>query len=155
MPFLLIGISKNSVQQLVYCIWCSFGNVFCSSACIGIIILILYPQKIITSLNDTFRESVPQESQNGLGWKGPQRSLVPNPLPWAELLTTKSGARSDCSGPHPTWPFYIPESELQCVIEQGQHFLYMSFKHFHQTLQAFQTLHNCKYGENHIISYQR
>jgi len=50
------------------------------------------------------------ESYNGLDWKDPQRSGS-NPLPWAKLPTTRSGTRSGCPGPHPTWP-WIPLETL-------------------------------------------
>jgi len=41
------------------------------------------------------------ESQNGLGWKGPQSSLSSNPLLCAGSPTTSPG----CSEPHPAWPW--------------------------------------------------
>ena len=33
---------------------------------------------------------------------------VPTPLPQAGLLITRSSTRSDCPGPHPTWPWTLP-----------------------------------------------
>ena len=41
------------------------------------------------------------ESQNGLGWKGPQWSLSFNPPLYAVLPTTRPG----CPEPHPAWPW--------------------------------------------------
>jgi len=37
--------------------------------------------------------------------------LVPTPLPWAGLPTTKSGNRSGCPEPHPAWPWRPPRME--------------------------------------------
>lgn len=47
------------------------------------------------------------ESQNSLGWKGPQRSPNSNPLPWAGTSPTTPG----CSKPHPGWPWALPGME--------------------------------------------
>ena len=44
------------------------------------------------------------ESQNGPGWKGPQRSWSFNPLLCAGSPTTKPG----CPKPHPAWPWMPP-----------------------------------------------
>jgi len=44
------------------------------------------------------------ESQNGLGWKGPQCSSHSNPLLCAGSPTTSPG----CPEPHPAWPWMPP-----------------------------------------------
>ena len=38
------------------------------------------------------------DSQNDLGWKGPQRPSCSNPLQWAVLPTTRSNTRLGCPG---------------------------------------------------------
>lgn len=44
------------------------------------------------------------ESQSGLGWKGPQSSPSPNPVPWVGLPPSSSAY----PGPRPTWPWTPP-----------------------------------------------
>ena len=53
----------------------------------------------------TVQEESVTESQDGLGWKGPQRSPSSIPLPQAGLPTTKLGTQPRCPGPHTTWPW--------------------------------------------------
>jgi len=51
------------------------------------------------------------ESQNGLGWKGPQWSSGFNPPAMCTSPTTKSG----CPEPHPAWPWMPPGQILNSV----------------------------------------
>ena len=44
------------------------------------------------------------QSQNGLGWKGPQSPSSSNPMPWARTPPTSPG----CSKPRPAWPGTLP-----------------------------------------------
>ena len=53
------------------------------------------------------------ESQNGLGWKGPQGSWSSNPPPKAGPPTSTFNTRPGCPGPHPTWPWTPPGMEHQ------------------------------------------
>jgi len=49
------------------------------------------------------------ESQNGLGWKGPQGSRSSNPpLLHAGPPTSTCNTSPGCPGPHPTWPWTPP-----------------------------------------------
>jgi len=45
-----------------------------------------------------------EESQHGLGWKGPFKAILSQPLPQAGTSSTGSG----CSEPCPTWPGTLP-----------------------------------------------
>ena len=55
------------------------------------------------------------ESQNGLGWKGPQWSSSFNPLLCAGSPTTSPG----CPEPHPAWPWMPPEITVVCPGASG------------------------------------
>lgn len=53
------------------------------------------------------------ESWNGWVEKDLKDHLIPAPLPWAGIPSTRPG----CSGSHPAWPWALQEGDF-CAIEQ-------------------------------------